>query len=158
MRIYSRGKDGKGTYCNGYTLKITEDIKSYKNITYKLCELLSEEFNKYLDESEGVYIFDPEHSILGFSGITISSWPGKKKREWKNFDMIIKQRESGIFITVLQAFGGATWTITELKIFETCLKKFGLERISDYPSEEELTSLERFKTEMDIPEEISILE
>ena len=153
------------TYTSGYTLLSKKDIT--KNDIIELCELLTSEYNNgYTFEPESIteggivfklpeFVRDDKYKSVRlnfkncryggresyFCDFYRGEWPFVNKNtmiEWKNDNYVLLKEKYKIDI-FLKSFDGAhPFTIDELKIWEYCFKKIGLEVKGKYPTKKQL--------------------
>lgn len=140
------------TYCGGYRLKTSRTITTLDIL--QLCQDLRDTFNATYNSTE--YEFEPEGISEG--GIVFRSLPGNQYKtmrlgiyqcgkwpwvniqKWKDDPITILQADVEVQ-TFLKAFDDAPlWTLQELKLFEQCFAKIGLQRVGAYPKKSSLAT------------------
>jgi hypothetical protein len=144
----------ESTYTNGYQLILSEPLTKKKLI--QLCHELKRAFNDFYNSTK--FSFEPEPITEG--GIVFSNYsdpfyktmrisphnchglygwiPENVMEEWKENNDILQEPNTKLR-TYLKSFHGAPlWTVEELKLFEMCFNKIGIEVLGEYPSKKSL--------------------
>lgn len=133
------------TYTSGYKLVAKRDIMKKDMIT--LCNRLNEHYSNATFEPEpitdGGIVFKFKDNTMWYKTMRISikdyPWiPRNVLEEWVDNTDVLIAKES-IMTTCLKAFDGApSFTLEELKIWESCFDEIGLVRKSKYPTKKAL--------------------